>query len=89
MRGKVENKDIDIPYIWNEDKPADIMTKNTQEADFARHMKRITQGELWELADAGRENVKNTRVTDDIISREKTEYSSHALAEAVDGKHNA
>ena len=30
--------------------------------------------------------VKNTRVTDDVIIHEKTEYSSHALAEVVDVK---
>ena len=32
-------------------------------------------------------NVNNTRFTDDVITRDKTEYSSHALAEVVDGKH--
>ena len=37
--------------------------------------------------DTGRENIKNTRVTDDVISCEKTEYPSHSLAEVVDGKH--
>ena len=42
----VENKDIDIQYIRIEDNPADIMTKNTSEAYFSRHMKRITEGEL-------------------------------------------
>ena len=31
--------------------------------------------------------VENTRVTDDVITHNKTEYSSHALAEVVDGKH--
>ena len=30
--------------------------------------------------------VKKTRVTDDIITHEKTEYSSQALAKVVDGK---
>ena len=61
--------------------------KNTSEADFVRHMKRITDGELWELVDTVRENVKNTRVTDDVITRYTTEYSSHALAKVVDGEH--
>ena len=83
----VEDKDIDVQYIRSEDNPADIMTKNTSETDFTRHMKRITEGELWELVDTRRENVKNTRVTDDVITCDKTEYSSHALAEVVDGKH--
>ena len=52
-----------------------------------RQMKRITEGELWELVDTERENFKNTRVTDDFIRHEMTEYSSHTLAEVVDGKH--
>ena len=65
------------------------MTKNTLEADFARHMRRITEGELWEIVDTGRENVKKTGVTDNIITREKTECSSHALAEVVDDKYRS
>ena len=48
------------------------MTKNTLGADFARHMKRITEGELWELVDTGSENVKKTRGTDDVFTRDKT-----------------
>ena len=31
-------------------------------------------------------NVKNFRGTDDVITRDKTEYSSHTLAEVVDSK---
>ena len=31
--------------------------------------------------------VENTRVTDDVITHNKTEYSSQALAEVMDGKH--
>ena len=31
--------------------------------------------------------VENTRVTDDVITHNKTEYSSHTLAEVMDGKH--
>ena len=42
LRDMVEHKDIDIHYIRSEDNPADIMTKNTSEADFTRHMKIIT-----------------------------------------------
>ena len=34
----------------------------------------------------GRGIVKNTRVTDDVITRDKNEYSSHALAGVKDGK---
>ena len=48
-------------------------------------MRRITEGKLWELVDTGRENVNKIRVTDDVINRDKTEYSSHTLAEVVDG----
>ena len=80
-----EEKDIDIQCIWNEDKPAYIMTKNTLEADFARHMRRIIEGELWELVDTGRDNVKKTGVTDGVIARVDTGYYSHALAEVVYG----
>ena len=83
----MEDKDIDILYVWSEDNPSEIITKNTLEAYFAKHMKTITEGELWEIMDTGRDNFKNTRVTDDVISRNKTEYSSHTLAEAVGEKH--
>ena len=44
LRYMVEENDIDIQYIWSEDNPAYIMTKNTSEADFARHVKRIIEG---------------------------------------------
>ena len=83
----VVDEDIDIQYIRSKDNPVDIITKKTLEAYFARHMKSITKGELWELVDAGRDNVNNTRVTDDLINRDKTEYTSHSLAEVVDGKY--
>ena len=83
----MEYKDIYIQYIRREDKPVDIITKNTSEADFARHTKRITEGELWEIVDTGRENIKNTRVRNDVIICDNTKYSSHALAEAMDGRH--
>ena len=79
----VVDKDIDIQYIRSKDNPVDIITKKTLEAYFARHMKSITEGELWELVYAGRKNVKNTRVTDDVINRDKTEYTSHALSEVL------
>ena len=50
-------------------------------------MKRNIDRELWEILDTGRDNVKNTRVTNDVITHDKIEYSSHALAEVMDGKH--
>ena len=56
----VEYKDIYIKYIQSEDNSAYIRKNNTLEADLARHMKSITEGELWEIVDTGRENVKNT-----------------------------
>ena len=31
-------------------------------------------------------SVKNTGVTDDVINRDNTEYSSHALVQVVNGK---
>ena len=71
LRNIVEDKDIDIQYIRNKENSAEIMTKNTPEEDFARHMKRITEGELWNIVDNGRENCKNTRVMDDVISHDK------------------
>ena len=46
----------------------------------------ITEGEFWYLVNTGRENFKKTRVTDDIITRDKNEYYSHTLAEVVDEK---
>ena len=83
----MEYKYIDIQYIRSEDKPAEIMTKKNSESDFVKYMKNITEGELWELVDNGIENVKNTRVTDDVINSDKAEYSSHALAEFMNGEH--
>ena len=40
----VEDKGIDIQYIWSEDNPAEIMTNNTSEEDLSRQMKMITEG---------------------------------------------
>ena len=84
LRDMVKNKDIDIQYIWSEDNPAEIITKDTSEKGFVRQMKRITEGELWELVDTGRDNVNNTRVTYDVINLYNNEYSSHAIAEVAD-----
>ena len=44
MWDMVEENYVDIQYIWIEDKPEDIMRNKTLEADFARHIKRITEG---------------------------------------------
>ena len=86
LRYMLEEKGIDIQYIWSEENPADVMTENTSEEDFERHIKMITEEELWELVGTGRENVKKTGVMDDVITCDKTEYSSHTLAEVVDGE---
>ena len=50
-----------------------------------KHVKRITEGELWELVKPGRDNVKISIFADDVTKHNKTEYSSHALAEVVYG----
>ena len=47
----MEEKYIDIHYIWSEEKPSEIRTENTLEADFMRNMRRNSEGELWELVD--------------------------------------
>ena len=44
LRDMVEDKDLYIQYIRSEDNPEDIMTKNTLEAYFVKHTKRITEG---------------------------------------------
>ena len=85
LRDMAEEKYIDVQYIRSEENLADIITKNNLEADFARHMKIITEGELWELVDTGRENAKKTGVTDDVTTHYKTKYYSHALAVVADG----
>ena len=61
------------------------MKNNFPEADFVKHMKRITEGELWEIVETRRENIKIIRVTYDVIKCDKNEYSSHTLSEFVDG----
>ena len=40
------------------------MTNNFSEADYVKHMKIITEVELWYLVETVRENVKNIGVTD-------------------------
>ena len=49
-------------------------------------MKSITEGELWEIVETGRKNVNNIIIMDGIMDCESTEYSSHALADVMDGK---
>ena len=82
----VEDKGIDIQYNRSEENPAVIMAKNTCEESFVKHIKMTTEVELWQRVETVRDNVKNTRVTDDVIKCTKTEYSSPALAEVVDGE---
>ena len=64
------------------------MKKNFSEVDYVKHMKRITKGELWKLVETRRQNIWNIGVTDEIMERDKTEYSSHKLAEVVDGENS-
>ena len=45
----MSDKDIDIKYIGSEEIPADIIMRNTSEAEFVKHMKRITEEEIWEI----------------------------------------
>ena len=53
--------------------------KNCGEADHAKHAKRITEGELWDLAETGEENVRNNGVLDGVMNCDSAEDSSHAL----------
>ena len=50
-----------------------------------KHAKSIREGELWEIVETGRGNVKITIVTDDVIKNDKTECSSQALSAIMDG----
>ena len=84
LRYMVEDKKIANKYIRIEENPADTTTKNCSEPVQVNHTKRTTEGELWETLETGRENVNNIRVTDEIMENNKTEYSSHTLAEFVD-----
>ena len=60
------------------------MTRIFSESYYVKHMKRITEGEIWDIMETGRDNVNNIGVTDEIIECDKTEYSSHPLAKVVD-----
>ena len=61
------------------------MAKIFSEVEYVKHMKRITEIELWDLVETGRDNVKNIGFMDEIMECEKTKYSSHAIAEVLDG----
>ena len=78
----VEDKDMGIKYIVSEENPTDIMMKKYSEANYVKHTKRITEGEILELALTGRDNFKNNGVWDGLIDCDSTEYYSHALADA-------
>ena len=54
LRDMVEEKDMDIKYIRIEENPVDITTRNCSEADYVKHTKRITEGELQEPVETGR-----------------------------------
>ena len=58
----------------------DIMTNNFYDIDNVKHTKRIVGGEIWELMETGRENVKNNGVLYEVMDCDSTEYSSHSLA---------
>ena len=59
------------------------MTNNCFKADKAKHAKRITEGELWDLVEALRDNVNNIGVLDGVMDFDLTEYSSPAIYDAV------
>ena len=54
------------------------MRKENSEEDFESHMKKIIEGEIWELVDTGRENFRKTGVRDYVITHDTAEYYSHA-----------
>ena len=56
------------------------MTNNFYDTDNVKHTKRIVGGEIWELMETGRENVKNNGVLYEVMDCDSTEYSSHSLA---------
>ena len=54
LRDVVEEKCVDIMYIRSEEKTVDIMTNIFSQADYAKHAKRIMEGEIWEIVETGR-----------------------------------
>ena len=84
-RELVDYKDTGIKYIRSEENTEGITTENCPEADYVKRMKRIMEGELWEIMETGRNNFNDNGVVDGVMYYDSTEYSSHALAEVVDG----
>ena len=65
------------------------MTNNCYETDHAKNARIITEGELWQLVETGRENFKNNGVTDGVMDFDVNEYSSHAFPNPVDQKNGS
>ena len=59
------------------------MSKNYPEAEHVKHTKIITEAEIQDLVETGKENVKND-VVDEVVNYDSTEYSIHTLANTVD-----
>ena len=59
------------------------MSKNYPEAEHVKHTKIITESEIQDLVETGKENVKND-VVDEVVNYDSTEYSIHTLANTVD-----
>ena len=59
------------------------MTNNCSKADYFKHTNRITEGELWDIMETGRDNVNNNEVLGGFMDRDLAGYSSHALADAM------
>ena len=49
LRNMLEESYTDIKYIRSEENAVDVMTNNCSEADHIKYVKRITEGEIWEL----------------------------------------
>ena len=50
------------------------MMNNCYEEYFVKHMKRITDGEPWEIVETGRENINITKFMDDVMKHDNTGY---------------
>ena len=59
------------------------MAKKYPEAEHVKHTKIITESEIQDLVETGKENVKND-VVDEVVNYDPTEYSSHSPANTVD-----
>ena len=82
LRDMDEGNYMDVNYIKSEENPAYIMTKNCPKAEHVKHTNRITEGEIWELVETGRGNIKIDRVTG-VEDYDSTKYSSRTLANPV------